>query len=329
MSLDFRAAALALYTILSVCSATLPLATEAQQSGKAPRIGVLWPVSDDAELEAFRQGLRELGYIEHQNILIEYRYAQGQDGRLRDLAADLVGLRVDVILTWGVTATKAARQITTAIPIVNGSMSDPVAAGLAKSLSHPGGNVTGLTSMSPTLSAKRLELIREVIPGLSRIAVLSTAAPTAQLGLRETEVAARSLGLSIEAQQVQGPGDFEGAFSGMAGQGAQALIVVPDLLFTQQLKRLIDLAAQHRMPVTYWSRDFVEGGGLMSYGPSWPDQFRRAADYVDRILRGAKAADLPIEGPTNFELVINARTAQALGLTIPQSLLLRADTVIQ
>jgi putative ABC transport system substrate-binding protein len=324
-----RTATLALCVILSVCTATLTLAAETQQPGVVPRIGVLWPISDGPELEAFRHGLRELGYVDGKNIVIDYRYARGRDDVLSVLAAELVGLNVDIILTYGVTAAKAARQITITIPIVNGSMSDPVAAGLAKSLAQPGGNVTGLTSRSPILSAKRLELIKELIPTLSRIAVLSTSAPTAQLGLRETEAAARSLGLSLFVQEVQGPSDFESAFSAVAKARAEALVVLADLRFNQHLKQLVGLAAEHRLPVTYTSKDFVEGGGLMSYGPSWPDQFRRAASYVDKILKGAKPSDLPIEGPTRFVLIINLKTAKALSLTIPQSLLLRADEVIQ
>jgi putative ABC transport system substrate-binding protein len=290
---------------------------------------VLWPISDNPELEAFRQGLRELGYVEQQNIVLDYRYARGKDEALLGLAAELVGLNVDIILTYGVTATKAARQATTTIPIVSGSMSDPVAAGLAQSLARPGGNVTGLTSRSPTLSAKRLELIKEVVPGLSRVAVLSTPAPTAQLGLEETKVAARSLELSLLVQQVQEPNELEGAFSEMTKARVGALLMLADLRFNQHLRRLVDLAAEHRLPVAYVSKDFVEGGGLMCYGPDWPDQFRRAAGYVDKILKGAKPANLAIEGPTKFELVVNLKTAKALGLTIPQSLLLRANDVIR
>ena len=309
--------------------ATGSLAALAQQPGRLPRIGVLWPISDNPELEAFRQGLRELGYVEQQNIVLEYRHARGKDEALLGLAAELVGLNVDIILTYGVTATKAARQATTTIPIVSGSMSDPVAAGLAQSLARPGGNVTGLTSRSPTLSAKRLELIKEVVPGLSRVAVLSTPAPTAQLGLEETKVAARSLGLSLLVQQVQEPNELEGAFSEMTKARAGALLMLADFLFNRHLRRLVDLAAEHRLPVAYVSKDFVEGGGLMCYGPDWPDQFRRAAGYVDKILKGAKPADLAIEGPRKFELVVNLKTAKALGLTIPQSVLLRADEVIQ
>lgn len=288
-----------------------PLASDAQQPTKVPRIGVLWPVSDDPTLEAFRQGLRSLGYAEGQNIAIEYRYARAKDDLLPDLAAELVRLDVDVILTWGTLAARVAKQATTTIPIVNGSMSDPVAAKLVPSLARPGGNLTGLTSATPVLSGKRVQLIREVVPGLSRVAVLSTANPTAQLGLRETEVAARSLGMALQVQQVRGPDDFDSAFSAMARQRADALIVLADTMFLQHLRRLVDLAAKHRLPTTYFSREFVEAGGLMSYSPSFSDMFRRAAIYVDKILKGAKAADLPIEQAIKFELVINRASRES------------------
>jgi ABC-type uncharacterized transport system substrate-binding protein len=324
-----KKALLALRLVLCVCSLFLTHISVAQVPATIPRIGVLWPISDDAELEAFRGGLRELGYVEGQNLLLEYRYARGKDELLTGLATELVGMNVDIIVTYGVTAARAARRITATIPIVDGSMSDPVAAGLAVSLARPGGNVTGLTSRSPTLSAKRLELLKEIVPGLSRVAVLSTPAPTAQLGLRETEVAARSLGLSLVVEQVQDPKDYESAFSSMAKERAEALVVLPDLQFNQQLERLVGLVAARRLPATYWAKEFVQGGGLMSYGPSWPDQFRRAASYVDKILKGANPAELPIEGPTKFELFINLKTAKALGLTIPPSVQLRADEVIQ
>jgi ABC-type uncharacterized transport system substrate-binding protein len=315
--------------VLCICSLAFPLSALAQQPGALPRIGVLWPISEGEELQAFRQGLRDLGYVEGQNIALEYRYAQGKDELLPRLAAELAGLNVDIILTYGVTAAKAARQATTTIPIVNGSMSDPVAAGLAKKLARPGGNITGLTSRSPTLSAKRLELLKEVVPALSRVAVLTTPAPTAQLGLKETKVAARTLGLSLLVEDVQDPGDLEGAFAAMAKERAEALIVEADLRFNQHLTRVVGLAAERRLPATYVSKDFVEGGGMMSYGPSWPDQFRRAAGYVDKILKGAKPAELPIEGPTKFELYINLKAAKALDLTIPPAVLLRADHVIE
>ncbi len=305
------------------------LASDAQQPTKVPRIGVLWPVSDDPVLEAFRQGLRGLGYVEGQNIVIEYRYARGKDDLLPDLAAELIRLNVDVILRWGVVAARVAKKATTTIPIVNGSMSDPVAAGLVASLARPGGNLTGLTSISPELSGKRLQLIKEVVPGLSHVAVLSTANPTAMLGLRETEVAARSLGIRIQALDVRGPNDFDEALSAMARERAGALIVLPDLLFLQHLKGLVDLAAKHRLPAMHWGKQFVDAGGRMSYASSLTDQFRRAAIYVNKILKGAKPADLPVEAPTKFDLVINFKTAKALGLTIPQSVVIRADQVIQ
>jgi putative ABC transport system substrate-binding protein len=315
--------------ILCVSPLVDPAPAVAQQPVALPRIGVLWPISESEELEAFRQGLRELGYVDHQNIVFEYRYARGKDELLPALAAELVALPVDIIVTYGVTAGKATSRATATIPIVDGSMSDPVAAGLAKSLARPGGNITGLTSRSPTLSAKRLQLLKEVVPGLSRVGVLSTPAPTAQLGLRESEAAARHLGLSLLIKQVQGSNDLEGAFSSMAGEGAQGLIVQADLRFNQNLTRVVALAAEHRLPATYVSKDFVQGGGLMSYGPNWPDQFRRAAGYVDKILKGAKPADLPIEAPEKFELLINMKAAKALGLTIPPAVMLRADELIQ
>ncbi len=316
---------------LAVAAAFLatPRRVEAQPAEKISRIGVLWPLSDDPTLEAFRQGLRDLGYVEGQNLFIEYRYAQGKDDVLPDLAADLVRLKVDVIVTYGVTAARVAMGATTAIPIVNGSMSDPVAAGLAASLAKPGGNLTGLTSRSPELSAKRLGLLAEVVPGLSRVAVLTTAGRTAMLAFKETDLAARSLGVTVQALQVRGPDEFDSAFSAMARARAAALIVVPDLMFNEHRRRLVDLAVKHRLPATYFSRDFVESGGLMSYASSFTDQFRRSAVYVDKILRGAKPSELPIEAPAKFEFVINLKTAKALGLTIPPSLLLRADQLIE
>jgi len=314
---------------LTLAPLAAPLAAEAQPPTKVPRIGVLWPVSDDPTLEAFRQGLRSLGYIEGQNLLIEYRYAGGKDALLPDLAAQLVHLNPDVILTWTVVGARVAKQATATIPIVSGSMSDPVAAGLVASLARPGGNLTGLTSLTPQLSAKRLQLISEVVPGLSRVAVLSTPNPTAQLGLRETEVAARSLGVRLQALDVRSPDDLDSAFSAIVRERAGGVIVLADALFIQHRKRLVDLAAKHRLPAIYFGKEHVDAGGLMSYAPSFPDMFRRAAYYVDRILKGAKPADLPVEQPTKFELVVNLKTAKALGLTIPQSVLARTDHVIE
>jgi putative tryptophan/tyrosine transport system substrate-binding protein len=302
-----------------------PLAAAAQPA----RIGVLWPLSDDPTLEAFRQGLRDLGYVDGRNILIEYRYAGGKDQLLPDLVADLIRLNVDVILTYGVTAARVTQKATATIPIVNGSMSDPVAAGLVPSLAKPGGNLTGLTSRSPELSAKRVELIKEVVPRLSRLAVLATAGRTAMLSLKETDVAGRSLGVAVQSFQVRGPGDLDNAFSAIAKERADALIVVADLMFNEHRKQIVDLAAKHRLPATYFSKDFVDAGGLMSYASSFPDQFRRSAIYVDKILRGTKPGDLPIEAPAKFDLVVNVKAAKAIGLTIPPSVLVRADQVIK
>ena len=293
------------------------------------RLGVLWPVSDSPELDAFRDGLRDLGYIEGQNVTIEYRFAKGNDALLPDLAADLVRQDVDVIVTWGVTAARVALQATTTIPIVNGSMSDPVRAKLVDSLSRPGGNLTGLTSSTPELSAKRLELMRETVLGLSRVAVLSTGNPTAVLGLKETEEAARALGLTLHLQQVDEIAGLEHAFTSMAEAGAEGLVVLADLLFNQHRDRLVGLAAGHRLPTVYYAREFVEAGGLMSYAPSFRNQFRQAATYVDKILTGADPADLPIERASRFDLVINVKAADALGIELPHSLLARADEVIE
>jgi putative tryptophan/tyrosine transport system substrate-binding protein len=269
------------------------LAAEVQAPTDVPRIGVLWPISDDPTLEAFRQGLRGLGYVEGQNIVVEYRYAHGQDALLPELAAELVRLKVDVILTWGVLPARVAMQATPTIPIVNGSMSDPVATGLVASLARPGGNLTGLSSMSPGLNGKRVELINAAVPGLSRLAVLSTANPTARLALRQIEGATQALGIPLQALEVGSPDDFEDAFSGMARERTGALIVGNDLLFRQHLKRLADLAAQHRLPAMAFTKEFVEMGGFISYAPSLPDLFRRAAIYVDKILKGTKPGDSP------------------------------------
>jgi putative ABC transport system substrate-binding protein len=301
----------------------------AQDATKLRRIGVLWPTSDSPTLDAFRRGLRDLGYIEGQNIAVDYRYSHGKDELLPGLAADLVRLDVEVILTYGVTAARAVTKATTTIPVVNGSMSDPVAAGLVVSLARPGGNLTGLTSRSPELTVKRLEMIKEVVPGMSRLAVLTTAGRTATLASKEAELAAQSAGIAIQTFQVRRPEDFENAFSAMARDRVEALIVVPDLMFNQNLKQLVGLAHKYRFPAVYYSKDFVEAGGLMSYASSFNDQFRRAATYVDKILKGANPGDLPIEAPTKLEFAINLKTARMLGLTLSQAILLRSDSVIE
>ena len=279
---------------------------------------------------AFRQRLRELGYVDGQNIAFEVRSAEGRAERLPDLAADLVRLKVDVIVAGGTPAPLAAKRATTAIPIVMASAGDPVGSGLVASLARPGGNVTGLSLLVPELGGKRLQLLKEVVPGVSRVAVLWNAAnPYPVLVWRQTEAAARALGVHLQSLDVRGPDDLEGAFAAATRGRAGALITVEDPLTFGQRKRIVDFAARARLPAMYGFREFVDAGGLMSYAASLADLSRRAATYVDKILKGAKPADLPVEQPTKFELVINLKTAKALGLTIPPSVLIRADQVIQ
>jgi putative ABC transport system substrate-binding protein len=304
------------------------LAAEAQ-SAKVPRIGVLRPGSlPDPFVEVFRQGLRELGWAESQNIAVDVRYARGDPDQLLALAAELVRLKVDVLVTGGLPATMAVQRATTAIPIVFLGPPDPDASGLVASLARPGGNITGLTVGPPELEGKRLELLKEPFPGLGRVAALWNPASGVQ-PLRAAQAAARKLGVILQPVEVQRPGEFEGAFAGMRTGRADAVIVLSTSLFTNQRTRIVDLVAKSRLPAVYDVRQFPESGGLMSYGPNIPDLFRRAAGYVDRILKGAKPADLPVEQPTKFELVINLKTAKALGLTIPQSVLARADEIIE
>jgi putative ABC transport system substrate-binding protein len=274
--------------------------------------------------------LRGLGYVEGRNILLEERWADGTSDRLPALAAELVRLNVDVIVTASTPAVQAAQQATKTVPIVMTLVSDPVASGVVASLARPGGNVTGLSLMHPEVSGKRLALLKEVIPKLSRVAVFwSPSTASYQLVLSETETAARALGVQLQPVEGRGPTDFDSGFSAIARERAGALVVLPDALFRNRQRRILDLAAKSRLPAMYWSRDFVEAGGLMAYGANLPDVFRQAANFVDRILKGAKPGDLPIEQPAKLELVINLKTAQALGLTIPPSLLLRADHVVQ
>jgi putative ABC transport system substrate-binding protein len=306
-----------------------PLAAAAKDQAGVPHLGVLWPFDEKRVLNAFRQELRDIGWIEGQNIIFEYRTSHGNDSLLPALAAELVSLDVDVILTWGVTAARVAKQATTSIPIVNGSMSDPVRAKLVDSLARPSGNLTGITSASPVLSAKRLELLKELVPGLSRVMALATPAPTASFGLQETEAAARSLGIDIRAKVVEHADQLDEAFASAARERAQAVIVLPDLMFDQNRTRVIGLAAMHRLPAIYYARGYVEAGGLASYASSFVAQFQRAAALVDRILKGTKPADLPVEQAVKFELIFNRRTAKTLGLTIPPMLLATADEVIE
>ena len=321
--------------ILALAILLVPLAAEARQPGKVHRIGFLGTASasDFAYarlIESFRQGLRDLGYEEGKNIVIEYRWAEGRAERLPDLAAELVRLKVDVIVSHGTPGPLAAKHATSTIPIVMTSAGDPVGSGLVASLARPGGNVTGLNLLAPELGGKRLQLLKEVVPGVSRVAVLWNAAnPYPVLVWRETEVSAPTLGVQLQSLEVRGPYDFESAFGAAIRGRAGALLTVEDPLTVIHRTQIVDFAAKSRLPAMYGIREFVDVGGLMSYGANIADLYRRAATYVDKILKGAKPSDLPVEQPTKFEFVINLKTAKALGLTMPQSLLIRADQVIQ
>jgi len=313
----------------------LPLAAEAQQAAKIARIGYLaanLTVSPHMN-EAFRQGLRDLAYVEGRNVVIEYRDAEGKPERLPALAAELIALKAEVIVASDTPAALAAKQATRTLPIVFIGAGDPVTSGLISSLARPGGNVTGLSLLAPELRGKRLELLTRAVPGVTRVAVLwqpgGLGERTGKDQLKEVEVAARALGVRLQVVEARGPADFDRAFSDMTRARAGALTVLGSAMFANERRRLVDLAAKHRLPGVYGFREYVDAGGLMAYGPNVADLFRRAATYVDKILKGAKPADLPVEQPTKFELVINLKTAKALGLTIPQSLLGRADEIIQ
>jgi putative ABC transport system substrate-binding protein len=313
-----------------------PLAVRAQPSGKVPRIGILSPGRSDPgdkSIASFQQGLREAGYNEGQNIAIERRFAEWNSDRLRGMANELVERKVDVIVARSTTGARAAKQATSTIPIVATAMADPVGDELVASLARPGGNVTGTTFLGPELIAKRLQLLREVVPGLSRVAALWH--PTAygertMAGvLREIERAARTLGMQLQLAPASGPDDFASAFSAMTKERAEAFIVLPSPMLFGEHKRIVELAAENRLPGMYQAREFVDAGGLMSYGVDIPDLWRRSATYVDKILKGAKPAELPVEQPTKFELVINLKTARELGLSVSRDFLLIADEVIE
>ena len=322
--------AVALYAMLvAFC-----LPTEAQQQpAKVHRIGFLATVSPStisARVDAFRQGLREHGYAEGKNIVIEYRYAEDKLDRLPALAAELVRLKVDVIVTAAPPPTHAAKEATSTIPIVMGFDDDPVGSGFVASLARPGGNITGLSTLSPEISGKQLELLKEVVPKLSRLAVLGTSTrPGNAQSLRETELAAAAFGVKLQSLDVRSATDIETAFRA-AGKGrAEAVLVLGGPVFNSQRAEVVSLAVKSRLPAIYARSEFVEDGGLMTYGVSISDLMRRAATYVDKILKGAKPADLPVEQPTKFELVINLKSAKLIGLTIPHSVLARADRVIR
>ena len=320
--------------VVVICILAAPLASEAQPAGKVYRIGYLSTQSPSAEamhVDAFRQALRDLGYVDGQNVRLEYRFAEGKLDRLAGFAAELVRLNVDVIVTGGSPGTRAALQATRTVPLVMTVVGDPIEAGFVINLARPGGSVTGLTQMSPQLSGKRLELLKEAFPNVSRVTILVDAALRAQSSapLQEAQAAAETLGLRLQSLQVRGPNpDWDGAFRAATSQGAGALMALPGPVIELHTKHVVDLAAKSRLPAMYPTSEFVEAGGLMSYGPDRVDLKRRAATYVDKLLKGARAAELPVEQPSKFELVVNLKTAKTLGLTIPQSLLLRADRVI-
>ena len=306
---------------------------EAQQPKKVPRIGFLSGVSPSvisARLDAFRQGLRELGYVEGKNIVIEWRYAEGKLDRLPAFAAEVVRLKVDVIVTTGPSTTRSAKQATATIPIVMAFDDDPVGNGFAASLARPGGNITGLSTLSSEISGKQLELLREIAPKLSRVAVLGNASrPGIPQALREINLAADAFGVQIQYLEVPGPKDIETAFQAASKERADAVLVLSGTILYSQRRQVADLAVKSRLPAIYPRPEFVEDGGLVFYGVSITDLFRRAATYVDKVLKGAKPADLPIEQPKKFEFIINLKAAQQIGLTIPPNVLARADRVIR
>ena len=312
-----------------------PWAARAQQPAKIPRIGILSPSGDPStpgpQVAGFRQGLRDLGYIEEKNILVEYRYIEGKLDRAPSLVAELVQLKVDVLVIGTLVAIRAAKDATKTIPIVMMIVDDPVALGIVDSLARPGGNITGFTRLTRELSGKRLELLKEAVPGMSRVGVLWDAdAPGPAISFKEYEAAARALKIQLLSLEVRGPNpDFEGAFQAGAKGRAHALITVQNPVLLRYPKRIADLAMKNRLPSMYEVSQYVEDGGLMSYAANVVDQYRRAATYVDKILKGTKPGDLPVEQATKFELVVNLKTARALGITIPQSILVRADRVIE
>jgi putative ABC transport system substrate-binding protein len=308
-------------------------AAEAQQAKKVPRIGFLSSLSPAVvsdRIEAFRQGLRELGYVEGKNIVIEWRYAEGKTERLPDLAAELVYLKVDVIVTGGPAVNRFAKEATGTIPIVLSFDNDPVGNGFAASLARPGGNITGFSTHYPEISGKQLELLKEIVPKLSRVAVLgNSTVPGNPQTLKEAEIAAGALGVRLQYLNVQNAEQIETAFRAATKERAEAVLVLGSQVVTSHPKQFAELAAKSRLPAVYWSPEFVEAGGLMTYSVSITDLFRRTAIYVDKILKGAKPADLPVEQPTKFELVINLKAAKQIGLTIPPNVLARADKVIK
>ena len=320
--------------LIAVCAIlVLPLAAEAQQAARLPRIGYLGQNSAEIgghQLAAFREGLRERGWVEGQNIAIVTRFADGDLDRLAALIAELISLKADIIVTGSSAATWAAKNATQSIPIVMAASVNAPGEGLVTSLAHPGGNITGMTFLAgPEIAGKQLQLLKEMAPAASRVAVLMNPTNRSHAAFsREAEAAARSLGTQLQVLEASNPDQLDAAFAAMTREHAEALLVLTDSMFVGQRRRVADLAGKTKLPALYSQREFVDSGGLVSYGPSLLDMSRRAAIYVDKILKGAKPADLPVEQPTKFELVINLKTAKTLGITVPQSLLLRADQVI-
>jgi putative ABC transport system substrate-binding protein len=327
-------------TLLGGAAAAWPIAARAQQAigrtGKMPRVGILMPgpaTHSATTLDPFYRGLHELGYIVGQNLAVELRNGDWKPDRFSALAAELVALKVDIVVAWSTPTARAAKQATNSIPIVAGVMADPVGDELVASLARPGSNVTGTTFLGPELVAKRLQLLRDVVPGLTRVAALwhphAYGERTMANVVKDIEDAARTLGMQLQLVPADGPDDIAGAFSMMAKEHPGAFIVMPSPMLFGEHRRIVELAAINRLPGMYQAREFVDVGGLMSYGANLDDLFRRTAPYVDKILKGAKPADLPVERPTKFELVINLKAARAVGLTINRDILLVADEVIE
>jgi ABC-type uncharacterized transport system substrate-binding protein len=320
-------------TLLGSAAAAWPLAARAQQPGRVYRIGVLEtspPASNAANFDAFRKGLRELGYVEGQNLILDYSSADGSPERFPELAAELLRLNVDLIVTRGTPAVMAAKNATGTVPVVMAASGEPVGTGVVAGLARPGGNVTGLSALTSELVAKRLELMREMVASIRRIAfLLNIGNPASQSSWEEFKTAAPSLGFEAQLLDVRKSEDIARAFDTAIAQRVDAILVTNDTVTLANRRQVVELAAKHRMPAMYHAREFVDAGGLMTYGVSYPDLYRRAATFVDKIFKGAKPADLPVEQPTKYELVINLKTARALGLEVPPTLLARADEVIE
>jgi putative tryptophan/tyrosine transport system substrate-binding protein len=322
-------------TLVGGAAAAWPLAARAQQPARARTIGLLLPGGSRTtvvrgQLEAFRQALKEYGWIEGQNVSVDYRFAEGKEDALAEIAAELVRLRMDVIVAEGTAAIRAAKTVTQSIPIVMATSTDPVGNGLVASLHRPGGNVTGPSLQTAELAGKRLQLLTEIVPGLGRVVVLSNPLnPSMAAAVEQTKAAGQSLAVEIHVVEVPRPEQFDTAFAAVTRAGAGGLIVLPDPMLYGQHPRIVTFATASHLPVLFPEKEVVRAGGLIAYGPSIPASFRRAAGYVDKILRGAKPADLPVEQPTTFELAVNLQTAKAIGVTIPTSILVGADEVIE